>query len=118
MAMVLTHYGHRTVTPVTINSNPGNFATYYPAYLLISINVDGVTASRKSAGIDATLAGGNPVIVGLNAYGGTHYVVLISGSNGNYIMRDPYVANGKDISFSSHYTMREIFGVSKVIITG
>ena len=82
MAMVMTHYGYKDVTPVTINSNPANFATYYPAYLLITINVDGVSATRKSAAIDATLATGNPVIVGLNAYGGTHYVVLISGKGG------------------------------------
>jgi peptidoglycan hydrolase CwlO-like protein len=117
MAMVMTHYGYRDVTPVTINSNPNNFATYYPAYLLITINVDGVSASRKSAAIDATLATGNPVIVGINAYGGTHYVVLISGSKGNYIMRDPYIANGKDISFTANYSLRSIFGISKVTVS-
>jgi multidrug efflux pump subunit AcrA (membrane-fusion protein) len=116
MAMVLTHYGYRDVTPVTINSNPANFAAYYPAYLLTTIMVDGASATRKTAAIDATLASGNPVIVGLNAYGGTHFVVLVSGKAGNYIMRDPYIVNGKDISFSAHYTMREIFSVAKVIV--
>jgi peptidoglycan hydrolase CwlO-like protein len=118
LAMVLTHYGYKDVTPVTINSDPNNFAAYYPSYLLTTISVDGVSATRKTAGIDATLATGNPVIVGLNAYGGTHFVVLISGSKGNYIMRDPYVANGKDISFSANYSTREIFSVAKVVITG
>lgn len=118
MAMVLTHYGYRNVTPVTINSNPGNFAVYYPAYMLFTISVDGITATRKSAAIDATLATGNPVIVGLNAYGGTHYVVLVSGSNGHYIMRDPYVPNGDDVSFNTHYSMRQIFGVARVVING
>jgi peptidoglycan hydrolase CwlO-like protein len=117
MAMVMTHYGYKDVTPVTINSNPANFAAYYPAYLLITINVDGVSATRKTTTIDATLATGNPVIVGLNAYGGTHYVVLISGSKGNYIMRDPYIANGDDISFSANYTLKSIFGISKVTIS-
>jgi peptidoglycan hydrolase CwlO-like protein len=117
MAMVLTHYGYKDVTPVTINSNPANFAAYYPAYLLYTINVDGVSATRKTATIDATLATGNPVIVGLNAYGGTHYVVLVSGSKGNYIMRDPYVANGNDISFAANYSMKDIFGISKVTIS-
>lgn len=116
MAMVLTHYGYRSVTPVSINQNPANFAAYYPASLLITINVDGITATRKTTTIDATLATGNPVIVGLNAYGGTHFVVLISGSKGNYIMRDPYIAGGKDISFSAHYTLRSIFGISRVVI--
>jgi len=116
MAMVMTHYGYRDVTPVTINANPGNFAAYYPAYLLITINVDGVSVTRKVAAIDATLATGNPVIVGLNAYGGTHFVVLVSGSRGNYLMRDPYITNGNNISFSASYSMRDIFGVTKVQI--
>jgi hypothetical protein len=117
MAMVLTHYGYRDVTPVTINSNPSNFAAYYPAYMLTTINVDGATATRiKIAAIDATLATGNPVIVGLNAYGGTHYVVLVSGSHGSYTMRDPYITNGKDISFTANYSLRDIFGISKVTI--
>ncbi len=118
MAMVMTHYGYRDVTPVTINSNPNNFAVYYPAYLMFTIYVDGISATRKTAKIDATLQSGNPVVVGLHAYGGTHFVVLTSGSRGNYLMRDPYIANGKDISFNSHYTIRSIYGISKVIING
>jgi len=118
MAMVMTHYGYKDVTPVTINSDPDNFAAYYPAYLLLTINVDGVSATRKAATIDATLATGNPVIVGLNAYGGTHYVVLVSGSRGNYVMRDPYITNGDDISFSANYSMRNIFSEAKVIVSG
>lgn len=117
MAMVYTHYGYRSVTPISINSNPNNFAAYYPASLLITIDVNGVSATRKTTTIDATLATGNPVIVGLNAYGGTHFVVLVSGSKGNYIMRDPYITDGNDISFSDHYSLREIFGISKVMIT-
>jgi peptidoglycan hydrolase CwlO-like protein len=117
MAMVLTHYGYRDVTPVTINSNPDDFAAYYPAYLLTTINVDGISATRKASAIDVTLATGNPVIVGLNAYGGTHYVVLVSGSKGNYIMRDPYITNGKDISFTGSYSFRSIFSIAKVIVS-
>ncbi len=116
MAMVLTHYGYRDVTPVTINSNPDNFASYYPAYLLITITADGVTATRKTAAIDATLATGNPVVIGLKAYGGTHYVVFVSGSRGNYVMRDPYIANGKDISFSANYSLKNVFAIAKVVI--
>ncbi len=117
MAMVITHYGYRNVTPVTINSNPANFAAYYPAYLLMTITAGGASATRQRAAIDATLATGNPVIVGLNAYGGTHFVVLVSGSRGNYIMKDPYVANGNDIPFSDHYTMREIYSVARVVVS-
>jgi peptidoglycan hydrolase CwlO-like protein len=116
LAMVLTHYGYKDVTPVTINSNPANFAAYYPAYLLYTINVDGISATRVKVAIDTTLSTGNPVIIGINAYGGTHYVVLVSGSKGNYVMRDPYIANGKDISFSANYSTKNIFSIAKVTI--
>ncbi len=118
MAMMLTHYGHRSVTPVSINANPGNFSSV-GGLLLFTINVDGATAVRqKIAAIDATLATGNPLIIGVHAYGGTHYVVLTSGSKGDYRMRDPYIANGKDINFISHYSLGSIFHISKVIVTG
>ncbi len=116
MAMVLTHYGHRGVTPISINSNSDNFASYYPAYLLYTIKVDGVTAQRVGASIDSTLAGGNPLVVGVRAYGGTHFVVLTGGSGGNYTMRDPYIPNGKDISFNAHYSVGSIFEVQRVVV--
>jgi len=117
MAMVLTHYGFKDVTPETINADPNDFAAYSPASLLTSINVDGQTATRKSAAIDASIAGGSPVIVGIHAYGGTHFVVLISGSKGNYIMKDPYITNGNNISFSANYSLRSIFAIAKVVIS-
>jgi hypothetical protein len=84
---------------------------------LTSINVDGVTATRKTATIDATLATGNPVVVGIHAYGGTHFVVLVSGSKGNYIMKDPYITDGNNMSFTDHYTLRSVFAIAKVIIS-
>jgi hypothetical protein len=116
MAMVLTHYGYRNVTPITINANPNNFASYFPAFLLNTISVDGISAARVSTLLDSTLAGGNPVIVELSVYGGTHFVVLTSGSSGKYLMRDPYVANAKDISFTSHYNVKEIVAIQRVAI--
>lgn len=116
VAMVMTHYGYRNVTPATINSNPGNFAAYYPAYLLYTISADGVSATRVGATIDSSLAAGDPVIVGLYAFGGTHYVVLVSGSNGNYIMKDPYFTNGNNENFSARYNLSQIFSVQKVAI--
>jgi len=116
MAMVMTHYGYRDVTPETINSNPNNFATYYPAQLMYTIYVDGITATRKMTTIDTTLATGNPVVVGVHAYGGTHFVVLTSGKDGKYLMRDPYVANAKDVNFTDHYILSHIYEINKVII--
>lgn len=116
MAMVMTHYGYKNVTPATINSNSSNFASYYAAYLLYTISAGGATATRKTAAIDATLAGGDPVVIGMKTAGGTHFVVLVSGSGGSYIMRDPYTSNGKDISFTSHYSVKSIYSISKVIV--
>lgn len=115
MAMVLTHYGHKTL-PSDINANPDNFASYYPAYLLYTIQVNGVSASRVGSSIDSALSNGDPVVVGVHAYGGTHFVVLRSGSGGNYMMNDPYVANGNDILFTDHYSVGSIFEIDKVVI--
>ncbi len=115
MAMVYTHLGRRSVNPQTINSNPNNFASYYPAYLEYTISADGLTTSRVGAYIDDTLSSGNPVVVGVRAYGGTHFVVLISGSNGDYVMHDPYIENGHRISFTSHYSVGSIFEIRKVV---
>ncbi|MDE2001415.1 MAG: hypothetical protein KGI60_02520 [Patescibacteria group bacterium] len=117
MAMMMTHYGHPDVTPVSINSDPSNFAAYYSAYLLKTISVDGVTATRKATYINSTLATGNPVVVGLRAYGGTHFVVLVRKEGSDYIMRDPYIPNGKDVSFSAHYSLNEVYEVARVIVS-
>ncbi len=120
MAMVLTHYGYNDVNPVTINSNPFNFSAV-GGLMLFTTYFDGISASRTRESvtlrtIDSILATRNPVIVGLHAYGGTHFVVLVSGNNGSYIMRDPYIPNGKDIDFSAHYRISSIYAVSKVVI--
>ncbi len=120
MAMVITHYGTK-VTPVDINSNSNNFASYYPAYLLYTISAGGVTAKRESAAIDATLNDSNhdPVIVGISYDGGPlpdHFVVLVSGSGGSYIMNDPYTPNGHNISFNSLYSVGSIREVDRVVI--
>lgn len=116
MAMIMTHYGYSNVTPATINSNPDNFASYYPAYLLTTITAGGVTAARVKTTIDAALGAGTPVVIGMKVKEGTHFVVLVSGSKGKYVMRDPYLAGGKDIDFSSHYRVKDIYSVAKVVI--
>jgi hypothetical protein len=115
MAMMYTHYGHRGVTPLTINANPSNFASYYPAYLNRTIIADGTTSTRVSSEIDSQLSGGNPVIVGIRySNGDTHFIVLISGSNGNYTMNDPFVPNGHKINFADHYSLGSVFEIDRV----
>ncbi len=115
MAMVYTHYGHRGVTPQTINSDSWNFASYYPAYLNYTIRADGVTSSRASSAIDGELQSGRPVIVGIKyANGDTHFVVLIDYNGGNYLMNDPFTQNGHRIPFTDKYSLGSIFAVYKI----
>ncbi len=113
MAMMYTHYGHRGVTPQTINSNSSNFASYYPAYLQYTISADGATSQRIGAALDSALGSG-PVVVGIRAYGGTHFVVILSGSNGSYTMNDPYIEGGHKISFTDNYSVGSIFEIDRV----
>jgi hypothetical protein len=119
MAMVYTHFGHRNVTPQSINSNSNNFASYYPAFLKKTITADGTTSSRVNSDIDSELSAGRPVIVGISYDGGPypdHFLVLISGSNGNYRMNDPFTPNGHNIPFSDHYSVGSIREIDRIII--
>lgn len=118
MAMVYTHYGHRDVTPLSINSNSSNFSGIPAALLRFSVTANGVSSQRVSADIDSTLASGNPVIVGISYDGGPypdHFVVFVSGSNGDYIMNDPFTPNGHNISFRGRYPTVRIVEVDKVV---
>lgn len=118
MAMVYTHYGNRGVTPASINSNPGNFASYYPAYLLKRISAEGKTTDRVYSEVDAVLSSGNPLVVGISYDGGglaDHFVVFISGSGGNYYMNDPFTPGGKNISYQERYPGVRIVSYEKVV---
>jgi peptidoglycan hydrolase CwlO-like protein len=115
MAMVYTHYGHKGVTPQTINSDSWNFASYYPAYLNFTIRADGVISSRASSVIDGELQSGRPVVVGIQySNGNTHFVVLIDYNGGNYLMNDPFTPNGHRIPFTSKYPLGSIFAIYKI----
>ena len=121
VAMVLTHYGYGNVNPISVNSNPSNFSPV-GGLMLYTIYVGNITATRTkesvaTRAIDSILASGNPVIAGLRAYGGTHFVVIVSGSNGSYLMRDPYVPNGSDIDFTTHYKVSSIFSINKLVVS-
>ncbi len=118
MAMIYTHYGHRGVTPATINSIPSNFASYYPAYLKKVISADGATSSRIYDSIDSLLGSGNPAVVGISYDNGPiadHFVVFTSGSGGTYSMRDPFTPNGNNIDFRTRYPSARIVDVEKVV---
>ncbi|MBI3984811.1 MAG: hypothetical protein HY344_02600 [Candidatus Levybacteria bacterium] len=115
MAMVYTHLGKKGVTPQTINSNSSNFASYYPAYLNKRISADGMTLERVYATIDGELSAGRPVIIGIGR-GPDHFVVFVSGSNGDYTMYDPFVPNGHHIKFTDHYSVSNINSIEKIEI--
>lgn len=118
MAMVYTHYGHRSVTPQSINSNPDNFASYFRAWLKKDIVADGTPASRVTSSIDSVLSSGDPVVVGISYDGGPlpdHFLVLISGSSGNYMMNDPYTPNAHNIPFTDKYSVGSIREIEKVV---
>ncbi len=117
MAMIYTHYGHRGVTPLTINANSNNFASYNRAYLMKTITADGATSTRSGSAIDSELSSGRPVVVGVSYDGGPiadHFVVLVSGSGGNYTMKDPFTPNGNNIPFTSKYSVGSIVEVDAV----
>jgi peptidoglycan hydrolase CwlO-like protein len=119
VAMVATHY-KRDLKPSDIAAEYSAFFAR-TAYLLYPITVKGISITRTSIGantgnIDRELSAGRPVIVGLyNGYG-QHFVVIKSGSAGNYIMNDPYVENGHDIPFTSQYRVANIFEVNSVSV--
>lgn len=118
MAMVYSHFNHRVVNPISINSNSSNFASYFPAYLKYTITADGATSTRVGSIIDDTLSAGHPVVVGVSYDGGPipdHFVVLISGSSGNYKMNDPFTPNGHNIPFTDNYSVGSIRQIHKVV---
>lgn len=118
VAMVYTHYGHRDVNPQSINSVSSNFSGIPPALLKFSITANGVSSSRVGADIDSNLANGTPVVVGISYDGGPypdHFVVFLSGSNGNYMMNDPFTPNGHNISFRGRYPSVRIVEEDKIV---
>ncbi|MDP2637753.1 MAG: hypothetical protein Q8P26_01680 [Candidatus Levybacteria bacterium] len=118
MAMLYTHYGYKDINPQSINSVSSNFAGIPPALLKYSISANGTSSQRIGTEIDATLSSGHPVVVGISYDGGNladHFLVLVSGSEGNYIMNDPFTPNGHNISFKDRYPGVRIVQVNKVI---
>jgi len=107
MAMVMKQKGE-DVSPASVAGNTSNFFST-TAYMLVPWGGRFKSIWQNDQGaIDSMLSSGKPVIVGLyaGAYG-THFVVLKSGSGGNYTMNDPWY--GPDLPFSSHYNTGQIF---------
>jgi len=113
VAMIASHY-KKDIKPSDIAAESSAFV-YPTAYMWWSYTVKGVSVNLTRGSLDSELAEGRPVIVGLRA-GPAHFIVLKSGSNGNYVMNDPVIENGHDINFSSHYSVSDITQVMNVRI--
>ena len=107
-AMVMKKHG-QNVTPGDVAANHD----YYfldTAYMLIPW-AGGKFSSNwgfDQSAVDSKLSSGEPVIVGVRAGAyGMHFIVLKSGSGGNYVMNDPW--NGPDLKFTDYYTTSQIF---------
>lgn len=108
IAMMMKKHG-LNVTPSDTAAN-SNYYFSNTAYMLLpwAGGKFSSTWGLNQSEIDNKLLTGEPVIVGLKAgtYG-MHFVVLKSGSNGNYIMNDPWY--GPNLNFSEHYSVSQIF---------
>jgi peptidoglycan hydrolase CwlO-like protein len=117
-AMLMSHY-HKNVTPgdVARSSDPFYLSTAYMRFGDWSIN--GGTFHRESISrgdMDSELSAGNPVIVGIGA-GPDHFIVIKSKSGDDYIMNDPFVPNGHDISFKGKYSTGMINAIYRVRVS-
>ena len=108
VAMVLKEHG-QGVTPAGIAGNSSYFFSN-TAYMLLPWGGGSFTSiwGNNQADIDGKLSSGEPVIVGVRAgIYGQHFIVLKSGSGGNYIMNDPWY--GPNLNFTDHYSSGQIF---------
>lgn len=108
VAMVMKKHG-QNVTPAEVAGNTSYFFSD-TAYILLPWaggKFSSVWGLNQSV-IDNKLSSGEPVIVGVRAgVYGQHFIVLKSGSSGNYIMNDPWY--GPDLKFTDYYSTGQIF---------
>jgi len=121
VAMMATHFG-KDIKPSDIASDPSAFfrpdadtALLWKSITIKGVSIQRVSISPTTASIDAELAQGKPVIVGLFS-GPGHFIVLKSGSNGSYIMNDPFMEQGHDVNFATRYNLNAIVDVERVIV--
>jgi archaellum component FlaC len=120
VAMILSHYG-KQITPADMANSPQAF---FHGDLLFNFSINGTNVSRtyysgyNKGIIDSELSAGRPVIIGLNfpSVSGQHFVVLISGSNGNYKMNDPYRESAHNVDFKSVYSENQVIYTNKVVV--
>lgn len=127
-AMVASHYG-KNITPADIarSWNPFSFNTADMMFTWYADGVNGVKVSRSRicggnscalSALDGELNAGRPAIIRINASNsvGTHFLVITKKENGQYIMKDPYEADGNNIPFTSKHSLSQITAVDRVSV--
>lgn len=116
VAMILTKFGQPT-TPLQVAANSSYFFST-TAYMLLPWPAPNgyhwASTGRDLGKIDSELSAGRPVIVHMmvNSSDG-HFIVIKSGSNGNYVMHDPW--QGYDKNFTDFYTVSQISSVNYLV---
>ena len=110
VAMIFKRYGHDT-SPARFAAN-NNYFFSNTALMLTPPAPAGYTYKRVDyvnlETLDSELREDRPVVVHVrtnNGYGG-HFIVIRSGSGGDYIMNDPWY--GADLAFSKYYATGQI----------
>lgn len=119
MAMLSSHLG-KSLTPLQISASGNPFYLNTAFMLQGTWNVAGVSMTRtrvgySAAALDSELAAGRSAIVGIGR-GPDHFLVITKKQDGQYIMRDPYTENGKDIPFTSKYTLSSISAIDRITV--
>lgn len=124
MSMIMTHYG-KSVNPGDIASNASLFSSYNPAYFMQGdLTINGVGTNRTPVGysqtaLDNELGNGKPVILGVSPYGSSqpeHFIVVKQKEGDDYLINDPFIENGMNIKFKSHYSLASIRRVDRVSV--
>ncbi|MDD4938176.1 MAG: hypothetical protein PHX34_04170 [Candidatus Shapirobacteria bacterium] len=112
MSMVYKKIGF-DITPSAYAADPSKFTS--SADLIAPTPPSGYVykkTSYNSSIVDDELRSGRYVIAEIPMSGspsGRHFIVLISGSNGNYKMHDPW--RGADLNFNQYYSTNSIFSL-------
>jgi peptidoglycan hydrolase CwlO-like protein len=122
VAMVITHYKGQVINPGDIANN----SVFDGADIKTNIVVNGITVNRSrgvscgtsSSCLDSELADGRPVIVKINApsISGDHFLVILEKKDGKYIMHDPLIPNGHDLSFTDYHSLSGITRIDRISV--
>ncbi len=106
VAMVHKKTGNASLTPSVYADDPNRFFgnTAYMLSPLVPAGHSYRTSAYNTETIDKELSAGRYVVaqMRMSNIAGMHFIVIISGSNGNYKIHDPWF--GPDQDFSSRYS--------------